>query len=75
MYGSLICEWYDRIVIGDYGAFIEFPESAIRNNFEVEKGQEYRINDERYSSRVKYHWENGGLGMKNVLDYINVKTE
>ena len=56
VYGSLICEWYDRIVIGDYGAFIEFPESAICNNFEVEKGQEYRINDERYSSRVKYHW-------------------
>lgn len=20
-------------------------------------------------------WENGGLGMKNVLEYINVKTE
>ena len=56
VYGSLICEWYDRIVIGDYGAFIEFPKSAICNDFEVAKGQEYRIYDERYSTRVKYHW-------------------
>lgn len=56
VYGSPICEWYDRIVIGDYGAFIEFPKSAICNDFEVAKGQEYRIYDERYSSRVKYHW-------------------
>ena len=52
--GSPICNGYDRIVIGDYGAFIEFSVSPY--SFIVKPGQEYRINDERYSKHVKYHW-------------------
>lgn len=52
--GSPICDGYDRIVIGDYGAFIEF--SASPYPFIVKPGQEYRIDDERYSKNVKYHW-------------------
>lgn len=54
--GSPICEWYDRIVVGDYGAFIEFKEDAIVNDFVVAPWQGYRIYDERYNQRVKYHW-------------------
>lgn len=52
--GSPICDGYDRIVIGDYGAFIEFSTSPY--SFIVKPGQEYRIDDERYSKNVKYHW-------------------
>lgn len=52
--GSIICESYQRIVIGDYGAFVEFGEPA--NDFVVAPGQEYRMNDERYSKHVKYIW-------------------
>ena len=52
--GSPICDSYDRIVIGDYGAFIEFSTSPY--SFIVKPGQEYRIDDERYSKNVKYHW-------------------
>lgn len=52
--GSQICDGYDRIVIGDYGAFIEFSTSPY--SFIVKPGQEYRIDDERYSKNVKYHW-------------------
>ena len=55
--GAVISFGYDRIVIGDYGAFIEFSESQANNGaFVVAPGQEYRITDERYSKNVKYNW-------------------
>lgn len=54
--GTQICNGYDRIVIGDYGAFIEFSEEHISSNFIIQKGQEYRVNDEKYKKNVKYIW-------------------
>lgn len=54
--GSPICDRYDMIVIGDYGAFVEFSQPAAGASFIVAPGQEYRINDERYSKHVKYVW-------------------
>ncbi len=55
--GSVITNGYDRIVIGDYGAFVEFTdEQSNKLSFITEPGQEYRQNDERYSTRVKYLW-------------------
>ena len=54
--GSPICDGYDRIVVGDYGAFIEFSRSVFSDSFIVQPGQEYRIDDERYSKNVKYIW-------------------
>lgn len=55
-FGSLICNQYDRIVVGDYGAFIEFSEESIANDFIIQPGQEYRVNDSKYSKNVKYIW-------------------
>lgn len=50
--GTKLCENYDRIVIGDYGAFIEFSKPASR--LVIEKGQEYRLTEQfKY---VKYNW-------------------
>ena len=43
--GSLICNSYNRIVIGDYGAFIEFTVPA--SEFVIEQGQEYRYEEMR----------------------------
>lgn len=55
--GILLCSGYERIVIGDYGAFIEFsPEQANGDGYIVKEGQEYRINDPRYMNNVKYNW-------------------
>ena len=54
--GSPICNCYDRIVIGDYGAFIEFSEPALSDTFIIQPGQEYRVNDKKYSKNVKYVW-------------------
>lgn len=56
-YGSKISDGYDRIVVGDYGAFIEFGDDlATSGSFIIAPGQEYRVNDERYSKNVKYIW-------------------
>lgn len=54
--GSLICKGYNRIVIGDYGAFIEYEKELANDNYVIKQGQEYRINDPKYSKNVKYHW-------------------
>lgn len=52
---SPICDGYDRIVIGDYGAFIEFGCLPYLN-YIIKPGQEYRVFDERYSKNCKYIW-------------------
>lgn len=55
--GSLLCSSYERVVVGDYGAFVEFgPAQASENTFVVAPGQEYRIKDPRYSKNIKYEW-------------------
>lgn len=55
--GEIISYGYNRIVIGDYGAFIEMlPEQANIDKYIIQPGQEYRIRDPRYSKNVKYNW-------------------
>lgn len=54
--GTQICNGYDRIVIGDYGAFVEFSQEHIASDFVIRKGQEYRVSDDRYKNNVKYIW-------------------
>lgn len=55
--GTLIASGYNRIVVGDYGAFVEFtPEQINQLCLCMKRGQEYRINDPNYRDRVKYVW-------------------
>lgn len=55
--GTLIADKYDRIVIGHYGAFLEIADKDIHHsNLICQRGQEYRISNPDYSSRVKYYW-------------------
>lgn len=55
--GTLIARGYKRIVIGDYGAFVEIgPDQINARVLRVKPGQEYRINDPQFADRVKYHW-------------------
>lgn len=72
--GTLIAMGYRRIVIGDYGAFIECsPEQVCKFNLHCKPGQEYRIHDERFSRNAKYHW----LTAKDRSDckiYLQQKT-
>jgi len=79
--GSLICNGYDRIVIGDYGAYIEFSsEQANKNSFIIAPGQEYRL-EPRYSN-VKYIWLTVDDGsqikiyyQKNTVSYADYKPQ
>lgn len=64
--GSFICGKYSRIVVGDYGAFVEFCEEDTIHNFILAPGQEYRVMDERYAKNVKYIW-------KTINDRSNIK--
>jgi len=53
--GTLICSSFTRIVVGDYGAFVEFSsEQANKDAFCIAPGQEYRL-EERYKN-CKYIW-------------------
>ena len=65
----MICNGYDRIVIGDYGAFIEFSEEHIASDFTIKAGQEYRVNDEKYKKNIKYIWLTIGDG-SNIKIYL-----
>lgn len=49
-----IAEYGDKIVIGDYGAFIEFSTPTLENIY-IPKEQEYR-QSERFINNVKYLW-------------------
>ena len=54
--GTPLCHGYNRIVIGDYGAFIEFSPDECLPELIIQPGQEYRIEDKKYSKNVKYIW-------------------
>ena len=64
--GSKVCDFYDRIVIGDYGAFVEFFVEPEETHFVIPHGQEFRVNNPRYSNNVKYIWMtvDDGSGIK-----------
>ena len=54
---TLLCTGYDRIVIGDYGAFVEIsPQQILQEAICIKPGQEFRANDPRFSQNVKYLW-------------------
>lgn len=55
--GTKICNKYNGIVIGHYGAFIEIdPSDMVMSNIICKEGEEYRINDPKYKNKVKYQW-------------------
>ncbi len=55
--GTLIGEEINKIVVGDYGAFVEIsPDRIVRRNIKVKEGQEYRYLDPQFAERVKYLW-------------------
>ena len=54
--GTVISKGYNRIVIGDYGAYIEISQAFIcKDNLIIEAGQEYRLR-KPYIDNVKYIW-------------------
>lgn len=55
--GTAFAHGYERVVVGDYGAFLEMsPRQMIRSVLMIRKGQEYRQKDPAYADHVKYLW-------------------
>ena len=77
--GTLICSNFDDIVVGDYGAYIEFSsEQANEDIFIIAPGQEYRL--EPQYKNAKYIWLtiNDGSQIKiyyqrHPVDYADYK--
>lgn len=52
--GTVITNGYNRIVIGDYGAFVEFSRvQACMRRLEIKEGQVYRVENPRYGNTAK----------------------
>lgn len=52
-----IAKAFSRIVIGDYGAFIEIDDQdMIKENIKIKPGEEYRVSNPKYAEKVKYQW-------------------
>lgn len=61
-----VASGYSRVVIGDYGAFLEIsPKQILSTNIKCEIGQEYRF-EPRYREQVKYLW-------LTAIDYSHCK--
>ena len=79
--GNKISNGYNRIVIGDYGAFIEIDLTHMLTvNLKVKPGQEYRYT-EKYRN-VKYYWlclkDNEDIKIyyqKNTVTYADYKVD
>lgn len=76
-YGNLICNGFNRIVIGDYGLYIEFTKEQA-GEFITATGQEYR-DTEKYKY-CKYSWLQSSIEdntmiylQKNTVDYADYK--
>ena len=55
--GMKLCNRYNRIVVGDYGAYVEIlPDDMVHENIRVKPGQEYRDQNPRYSGNVTFSW-------------------
>lgn len=71
---TLLCAGYERVVIGDYGAFIEIsPAQICKDALCCKPGQEFRYEDPRFAKNVKYVW----LTAKDLSDckiYYQKKT-
>lgn len=64
--GLKLCEGYNRVVIGDYGAFVEVaPSNIVTENIQVQEGQEFRDFNPRYNHTV-FSWltPKGDSGIK-----------
>ena len=69
--GTPIARGYTRVVIGDYGAFVEIEDAdMIKENIKTKEGQEFR-SDEKY--HVKYLWLTA-KDDSNCKIYLQTKT-
>jgi hypothetical protein len=57
--GEIIARKYDRIVVGDYGAYVEIDPSDMMVDLMVPTNQMWRLNDDYVKEKglsIKYYW-------------------
>lgn len=68
-----MCLRWNRVVIGDYGAYLEIDEKDLLVGLDVPPEQAWRLDEEYIASRklsIKYHW----LTFRGVKVYHQVDT-
>ncbi len=57
--GVIVADKYERIVLGDYGAYVEIAKSDLKVELTIPKNQEWRLDDQYIVQRnikLKYIW-------------------
>lgn len=57
--GIPVASDYIRVVIGDYGAYLEFAQEHLLVQLDIPEGQRWRFNEDFIKSRnltIKYYW-------------------
>lgn len=72
--GVLICSDYERVVVGDYGAYLEFTEEQLQVSLTVPHNQRWRLDEEYIREKelsLKYIWyEFNGIKVYHQLDTV-----
>ena len=73
--GQKIANGFERIVVGDYGAYIEYDLSQVPQGirYVLEKGQEYRVQP-YWRKRVKYIWYTMPNSNPHIKIYWQLRT-
>ena len=74
--GQLIATGFERVVIGDYGAYLEYDLSQVKPHgivYTIEKGQEYRVQP-YWRKRVKYIWYTLPNSNPHIKIYWQLRT-
>ncbi|VFR10507.1 hypothetical protein SPFM17_00026 [Salmonella phage SPFM17] len=71
--GVSVCLRWNRVVVGDYGAYLEIDEKDLLVGLDVPPEQAWRLDEEYIAGRklsIKYHW----LTFRGVKVYHQVDT-
>lgn len=72
--GEMICSDYERIVVGDYGAYVEFKEEHLRVDLSVPNNQRWRLDKDYIEEKqlsLKYIWYTyGDVKVYHQLDTV-----
>jgi len=71
--GIKISSGYTRLVIGDYGAYLEISEQIEFNNLYIKNGQEWRLDRQKYPNS-KYYWYVTNNEEDATKVYYQIKT-
>jgi len=68
----IIANGYNRVVIGDYGLYLEISSSQIEfDNLYIKRDQEWRLNSKKFKN-IKYYWYEVAENSAKIYYQINL---